>query len=155
MYICIHMYICTYVYTYTYMYISIDWCCFYYSNRVALLEALFALIFFQICVLSDRLFESVIHNAGRRTVFWGRKTKENPGFVKRRKFPSFDGVIQVISPNGGNSFVLEETKGNPEIKVGALLFMFIFQQELFKCFRETLVDWRLEWGIYESTPRYK
>jgi len=28
----------------------------------------------------------------------------------------------------------------------------LFREEPFKCLRETLVDYRLKWGIYEFTP---
>jgi len=40
----------------------------------------------------------------------------------------------------GNSYGLQETKENPEIQVGALLFMVLFRKELFKYLKETLVD---------------
>ena len=50
------------------------------------------------------------------------KRRKIPKFLKRRTSPSFYGVIQIISPDGG----LKESKENPEIFVGALLCMIFF-----------------------------
>ena len=82
------------------------------------------------------------------------KRRKIPRFVKRWKFSSVDGVNQVISPNGVNSFELKKRMKILRFTVGASLFMVLLRQELFKCLRQTLVDRRSRRGVYESTPQY-
>jgi len=48
--------------------------------------------------------------------------------------------------------ISQEMKGKSQIEVGALLSTFLFRKEPFKCVGGVLVDQRLQWGIYESTP---
>ena len=67
--------------------------------------------------------------------FEAKQRRKISWFLERRKFPSFDGVIKVISPKGGKLIWTHRNEGkswdlcgNPEIYGGALLFMFCFEK---------------------------
>ena len=97
-------------------------------------ENLHERVWARLCSLEAHLetLKSEFPNESTPGLFFEGKRRKIPKFLKRRTFPSFYGVIQVISPGGGISFELKETKGNPEIYVGALLFMVFSRKELFR-----------------------
>ena len=63
------------------------------------------------------------------------------------------GAKPVISPNESNSFELKKRREIPGFEVRDLLFKSFFRKEPFTFLKETLVDKRLKWEIYESTSQ--
>jgi len=84
-----------------------------------------------------------------------RRKFHNEFFFNFRRLTSNVGAVELISPDGLNSFELKKQKKIPRFQMGALLFTFLFGKEPFKYLGviEILVDQGLQLGIYESTPR--
>ena len=93
-------------------------------------------------------------DSGRRTVFRGRKTKKISFVIC---LTSTVGVIQGISPIGSDSFSQEKKRKIPKLKGGLSFSRVFFELEKIHsnvcwiCCDETLVDSRLQWGVYKST----